>query len=72
MKSKLFEIRDEATFIPAIAVEMTSDDPAEAWLLARAGYSINRKSERLILFTRLEGGEKSKYDPYGGWREIQV
>lgn len=59
MQVKLFEIRDHATFIPAIAICMESDDDAEHWLLNRAGYG----PTRCILLTRLDGGA-SEYDAY--------
>jgi hypothetical protein len=63
MKVKLFEIRDHATMIPAIAISMDVDDSindTERWLLRKAGYG----STRCILLTRLGGGHSS-YDPYG-------
>lgn len=60
MEVKLFEIRDNATFIPAIGIAMESGDDAEHWLLRRAGYG----QGRLILFARLDGGGKAEYDAF--------
>jgi hypothetical protein len=64
---KLFEIRDAATFIPAIGIriepygfEVTT---FERYLMRRAGYG----DGFLVLFTRLDGGGESHYDPYG-WK----
>jgi hypothetical protein len=62
MEVKLFEIRDHATFIPAIAIAidgMTNASEAENWLARRAGYG-----GRCILLTRLGGGGPAEYDPY--------
>ena len=70
LQTKVFELRDRATFIPIVCVEMLAryveggDPPAEereGWLLWKAGYSLY--TEPLILLTRLDGG-KSAYDPY--------
>lgn len=63
MNCKLLELRDRATFIPAIAISMVSVHPREHYLLRRAGYG---PGNNLVLLTRLEGGE-SHYDPYD-WR----
>ena len=40
METKLFEIRDAATFIPIMAVRFTPAGEAEQFLLARAGYGL--------------------------------
>lgn len=62
MNVKLFEIRDHATFIPAIAIEMASHEInfAEHWLLRRAGYG----ETRCILLARADGGGPANYDPH--------
>lgn len=65
METKLFEIRDRATFFPAIAIKMTSDqsgyaDVVENWLLGRAGYN---NQVPCILFGRADGGP-FHYDCY--------
>ncbi len=74
IESKVFELRDDATFIPiiasrmvpvacwasGIAVDGTADSRVQ-WLLRRAGYSRGRPY--LVLLTRLDGGI-SEYDPY--------
>jgi hypothetical protein len=54
VKTKLFEIRDRATFIPCIAIEceVTPElEEQEKYLLRRAGYM-----GRCFLFGRLVGG----------------
>jgi len=62
MITKLFEVRDRATFLPVIATSMTSPaSEAEFYLLRRAGYGV----QPLILLTRLEGDNTPAcYDPY--------
>jgi hypothetical protein len=57
MEIKLFEIRDSATFIPAIAINMSmaTMDRKESYLAGKAGYSLNQ----LILFGRADNGKLS-------------
>lgn len=57
MNVKLFELRDHATFIPAIAIQVSGDD---GWLAQRAGYG----PYRMVLFSRLDGGGRLEYDPF--------
>ena len=38
MQVKLFEVRDSATFIPAIAIKLSARNEAEHFLLFRSGY----------------------------------
>lgn len=68
MEVKLLEIRDEATFIPAMAVRLTARDEAEMYLLRRAGFATEQIApqyhpEPYIILWRLEGGP-AEYDPY--------
>jgi hypothetical protein len=65
METKLFELRDSSTFIPIIAIKMSSDHPREHYLLRRAGYSDTPPP--LILVSRLSGGA-TQYDPYA-WND---
>lgn len=39
MMIKMFEILDRNTFIPAIAIKMTSSQPKERWLLMKGGFT---------------------------------
>lgn len=64
MNTKLLEIRDRATFIPVVAVEMASDEPAEEWLLSRSGYPEPWRGPTMILLAKLESGFAT-YDPFG-------
>lgn len=59
MEVKLIELRDSATFIPAIAIrlwrgrfEERLNDPESHWLIGAAGYG-----SPCVLFGRLNGGE---------------
>jgi len=56
METKLLEIRDKATFIPALAIQVESSD---GYLLRRAGFGPNP----LIILVHLEG-MKCAYDQY--------
>lgn len=63
MEAKMFEIRDSATFIAALAVDMNSSDGVEGYLLSRAGYA--NDNHPIIMLTRADGGGLAHYDPHG-------
>lgn len=67
MRTKLFEVRDRATFIPCFAILMQPGiqiDPktyeAERFLLRRAGYDPN---VYLVMFGRMDEPSDATYDP---------
>lgn len=65
---KLVEIRDRATFIPAIAIRLTFRNERERYLLRRAGYASEQivpdsAMEPYILLSKLDG-VRAEYDPY--------
>lgn len=62
MTSKLFEIRDRATFIPVLAVKLDYHWDCERYLLRRAGYNLNDCN--VILFGIVGGLDKATCDPY--------
>lgn len=73
MKSKALEIRDEGTFIAALAVDMNPhlhetpyvshyDPVAQRYLLRRCGYPCDGRPN--ILLTRLDGSGKATNDPH--------
>lgn len=63
MEIKLFEIRDRATFIPAMAVLVYNDPDArserEQYLLGREGYARSRRGESCcgMVLTHLGSGQ---------------
>lgn len=61
MQTKIFEVRDRATFIPVMAIAMLGTNDAQARLLKAAGFP--SYSPPLITIARLDGGD-SNYDPY--------
>ena len=63
MIAKLFEVRDRMTFIPILAVKLTSKQMAENYLLNRAGFRLAHKHKPFILVTRLTGN-MTAYAPY--------
>jgi hypothetical protein len=69
LEVKLFEIRDKATFIPAMAIHLRNRDEAEFYLLRRAGYSAEaiggpiEKSDPYIILCKLDGVE-AQYDSF--------
>jgi hypothetical protein len=67
MITKLFEIRDRGTCIPALAVQVGcpqwGNTPAENWLLERAGYG-----RPMVILTFLEGSRNAEYDPFA-WND---
>lgn len=68
METKVFEIRDRATFIPVLGVKLKVDDLAsvEAWLLRRAGYAMeDLLGGTFVLLTTLSSGVgRAICDPY--------
>lgn len=64
MKSKIFEVRDRATFLVVMATQLGSDNATELGLLADAGYG--QVPEDYIIVTKLNGGDlETDHDPYG-------
>ena len=65
MRAKALEIRDAATFIPALAVDMNTNEMstsgAQRWLLRRAGYAVD--SYPCIMLLSMNGG-LAHCDPY--------
>lgn len=59
-QSKLFEIRDEGTHIPSMAIRFVADADDESYPLRRAGYGVGMPY--VILVNLLTG--KSNYDPF--------
>ena len=76
MICKLFEIRDEGTFIPAMAVQLSPSNSEDRYLLARAGYGRKELDQgEYIWLAMLDGGEgRSGSDPYrwGGGRTMTI
>lgn len=71
MKAKALEIRDEGTFIPALAVDMQADNEGQRYLLRRCGYSLDGRPN--VILTRLDGNGKATNDPHeGGGRTYPV
>ena len=69
MTVKLIEIRDRATFIPAMAIHLRNRTPREFYLLRRAGYSAEQIGcregdyEPYVVLVKLDGCQ-AEYDPY--------
>lgn len=62
METKTIEIRDSATFIPALAVRMGLDNTGDEYLLGRAGFK--GLLTEYILLVHLES-MRIQYDPFG-------
>jgi hypothetical protein len=72
MKVKCFELRDQATFIPVLCVDINPDHESQRYLLRRCGYPCDYRPN--ILMTRLSAdGGKAWNDPYSwGGRTFPV
>lgn len=58
MDSKIIEIRDRGTFIPALAVRLGSRSESERYLLARAGFGRTFEDQaEYIVLCKINGGE---------------
>jgi hypothetical protein len=62
MRAKVLEIRDEGTFIPALAVDINPANDEQRYLMRRVGYSCN--GEPNVILTALDGHGKATNDPY--------
>ena len=70
MQTKILEIRDEGTYIAALAVNMNPTaftGGPEAWFLSRCGYPCDGVPN--ILLTRLDGKGQATNDPYS-WEGV--
>ncbi len=62
MKALALEIRDDGTFIPALAVDMNFANDAQRYLLRRCGYACDDRPN--VILTRLDGNGQATNDPY--------
>lgn len=62
MLAKVFEIRDEGTFIAVIAIDMQADNEGQRYLMRRVGYACDGRPN--IMLTYASGGNKANNDPY--------
>lgn len=71
METKIIEIRDSGTFIPALAIRLGSTDERERYLLARSGFGRTAEDQsEYIVLVKINGGEPcdAHIDPYNGGR----
>lgn len=63
---KLFEVRDEGTTMPVIAIKPNPGHEAERWAWAKGGYGIETEGQRqYVLLAPLHAGEGMLVcDPY--------
>lgn len=75
MQAKTVEIRDKATFIPALAIRLDPTTEADRYLFARAGFGRTPEAQReYVVLVKINGGHgDSSCDPYD-WdtRTMQV
>lgn len=66
MICKTVEIRDVATFIPALAIRLVPACERDRYLLGRAGYTPDpRRQAEYVILTRIAGGTgEATSDPY--------
>lgn len=58
MISKVIEIRDAGTFIPALAISLGSHMERERYLLARSGFGLDFETQsEYIVLAKINGGE---------------
>jgi len=62
MIAKTLEIRDAATFIAALAIDINPDSERQRYLMRRCGYPCD--GEPNVILTRLDGNGKATNDPY--------
>ena len=62
MRMKVLEVRDEATCIPALAIQMVADGPIEDRYLWRTGYPRGDSQPAIVLMHL--STQESHVDPY--------
>lgn len=67
MQAKALEIRDAATFIPCLAVDMNPNNEEQRYLMRRCGYPCDGRPN--VIVTRLDGNGQATNDPYA-WSTI--
>jgi len=76
METKTLEIRDEGTFMPILAIRLSSRNEAERYLLSRAGYGQTTEDHRSYVgLANIEGGRgQFSTDQYkwGTTRTLQI
>jgi hypothetical protein len=60
---KMFEVRDEGTTIPVLAIKPVGENEAEEWLVTRAGYGPKEDAANYVILVQLDGC-KATHDPY--------
>jgi len=65
MQVKMIEVRDAATYLPCVAVNIKPESENELHLYRGEGYSLDTE---YVLFGRLGGRGEIKYDPYA-WND---
>jgi hypothetical protein len=63
MIAKTFELRDEGTFIPLLAVDINPDSPEQRYLMRRCGYPCDGRPNVVITPLNADGRAASN-DPY--------
>jgi hypothetical protein len=66
MKIKMLELRDTATLIPLVAIDMNPENDDQRWLLRRVGYPCDGRPN-IAIFHADAGGQPVWNDPYG-WK----
>lgn len=66
MICKTIEIRDDGTFIPALAIRLEQTNEADRYLLSRAGYGMTPENQHsYVLLADINGGSGMiACDPY--------
>jgi hypothetical protein len=78
METKLFEVRDRATFIPVLAVRLKPGCEEDRYLLARSGYGRSPADQgRYVYMSKIAGGSgRATCDPndwgHDGTRTLAV
>ena len=62
MKTLALEIRDRATFLPMLAVQMTSSNMEQKYLLRRSGYG--GEHTLIMLWSMSQSRTPASYDPH--------
>lgn len=65
MEVKTFEVRDDGTFIPCIAIRLNPATEKDRYLIGRAGYGQSAEEQgEFVIFGRLSADSIFQYDAF--------
>ncbi len=68
---KSFEIRDEGTHVPVLAIKPNAENEQDRYCWARAGYGVNYATQREFVILHRMNDRRTESDPYA-WQSART